>query len=67
MFTLLLGASNFLCHQSKDWISYYFSNFLNAKHSNGLNKYLLNVKDPDVSKDEGKKETETAEDETVGY
>ena len=26
----------------------------------------LNVKDPDASKDEGKKE-ETAEDETVGY
>ena len=25
----------------------------------------LNVKDPDVSKDEGKKEKETAEDETV--
>ena len=27
----------------------------------------LNVKDPDVSKDEGKKEKETAEDEMVGY
>lgn len=41
--SVLWGSHSFTFHYSKDWIIYYFSNFLSAKHSNMLNKYLLNV------------------------
>lgn len=35
-----------LCHQGRNWIFHYFSNFLSTKYSGVLNKYLLNGTSP---------------------
>lgn len=35
-----------LCHQGRNWIFSYFSNFLTTKYSGVLNKYLLNGTSP---------------------